>query len=56
MSAFTRVFDAQWRRTRNPEKQEIRCSGFRVRTFGAPRNDGPEFFSRLLEINARGED
>jgi len=23
ISAFTRVFDALWRRTRNPEKQEI---------------------------------
>ena len=31
ISAFTRVFDAPWRRARNPETQEMPASGFRVR-------------------------
>src|SRR4051794_4198258 len=37
ISAFTRVFDALWRRTRNPEKiLSESAAGFRVRAFGAP--------------------
>ncbi len=32
ISAFTRVFDALWRRTRNPETFSVCGSGFRVRS------------------------
>ena len=41
ISAFTRVFDALCVRTRNPDASSTDYfSGFRVRAFGAPRNDG----------------
>ena len=33
ISAFKRVFDALWRRTRNPETGTVLVSGFRVRAF-----------------------
>src|SRR5258708_3428825 len=34
---------AAQRRTRNPKVPTNRASGFRVRAFGAPRNDGERF-------------
>jgi hypothetical protein len=33
------AFDALWRRARNPDKDSVIVSGFRVRAFSAPRND-----------------
>jgi hypothetical protein len=39
VSVFTRVFDALRRRTRNSDASAALWSGFRVRAFGAPRND-----------------
>src|SRR5436853_407332 len=43
-SAFTRVFDAPWRRPRNPSPLTVRLGqyrgcGFRALAFGGPRND-----------------
>ena len=55
ISAFTRVFDALWRRTRNPEARSEFASGFRVPAFFTKTGAGTEIAAGKEEREFDGD-